>query len=122
MPAVTPSELARLRRDFSRDWFVDECQIQRAGLADDGAGGKYETWSTVETVHCRRTAPTAGQVLNSLTASRPETRVDWTIALPAETDVRVTDRLLINGGVYEVEIALDRTTEIARYVMAFELA
>lgn len=122
MPAVTPSELARLRADFSRDWFVDECLIQRLAEVDDGAGGKYESWSTVERVMCRRTAPTAGQVLNSLTASRPETRVDWTIALPAGTDVRVTDRLVISGVTYEVEIALDRTTEIARYVMAFELA
>lgn len=122
MPAVSPSELARLRRDFSRDWFVDEADIQRSGPVSDGRGGHTDVWSTVATSVCRRTAPTAGQIQDAVIASRPETRVFWMIAFPAETDVRPTDRLVINDVVYEVEAAVDRTTEIARYVSAFEVA
>lgn len=123
MPAVTGSELARLRADFQDAWFVEDCQITRPTRVDDGRGGYTDTWAVVSDPYlvCRRTGPNISATSEAPTADRMQSQIGWVISLPAETDVRPTDRLVIAGRTYELTAHLDRTTEIARYVVATEI-
>lgn len=120
MPAVNASELERLRTDFTA-WFVEECLINRPALTSDGRGGQTETVSVAENVPCRRTAPNIGPAGEMTVGGGMQSIIQWVISLPAETDVRPNDRLVIGERTYEVNADLDRTTEIARYVLATEV-
>lgn len=122
MPAVTASELTRLRTDFSANWFVESCAISRPTSASDGRGGHTDTYTTVATVMCRRTGPNISAANEAPAADRMQSSIEWVVSLPAGTSVQPKDRLVISGRTYEVNADLDRTTEIARYVVATEIA
>lgn len=97
--------------------------IQRPTFTADSSGRQIPSFAAVGTVVCRL-APQGMQPWEK------EDRVQgkvlatnvFTVAVPAGTDVRSTDRLSIAGTTYEVIAAKTRTLELERMVQCVVLA
>jgi hypothetical protein len=105
---VNVSNVASSRRAWARglaaQFMTDTAAILRRTSAPNLEGGQTETEATVATVICRLQAQSATSTIGQ---ERPEGgRVVavtlWRALLPAGTDVRPADVLLINGTRYEV--------------------
>jgi hypothetical protein len=103
--------------------------IQRTAVAPDGMGGKVETWNAVGATSCRISpgvnAPWrtmgANAVLQEIQGGLDQ-RQGILITVPAGTDIRPYDRLVVGPHTYSiVSVWPDRTYEIAMRVMAFEV-
>lgn len=116
---LTSGELARARAD-TEALLPDTCEISRVTLEPDGAGGQTETWETIATVACR-VAPSGQSPQERAVAERVASVSTWTITLPAETDVKVGDRLTIGARTFAVAGVLARSNEIARRVVCSEV-
>jgi len=107
----------------------DSAAISRSVLSDDGAGGRLTTWSAVATgVDCRLTKVSLRDIqrLAGSQAFGDQTeRVDVSktirIVFPAETDVRVDDRIVVNGQTYQVlDVNAGMSYEVHREVLAVQ--
>lgn len=117
---ISDSELEAMRATLDGS-LPDSCQVRRATLASDGAGNLVPTWATVATVACRK-SPTGNTPTERAVADRMGSQVLWTVTLPAETDVRPSDRLQIVGGdLLEVVAPLPRSWEICLRVVCIEV-
>ncbi len=116
---LSAEELAVIRGDVL-ELQPDTAQIQRRTLTPDGAGGHAESWNTVATVACR-IAPSGLSPQEQVIAERLTATSIWTITLPALTDVRPADRLLVGARTFEVVGVLARSEEIARRVVCVEV-
>lgn len=92
----------------------DSCDVQRRTVTSDGAGGQTETWTTVATVPCR-VAPSGG-ASEGIVANESAGRAGFVVTVPSDTDVRGTDRLVIDDRQLEVVAVLTRSWEVARRV------
>ncbi len=93
--------------------------IQRPTHASDGMGGTRTTWATVGTTACRTTA--AGAQDSQLVAGQLRERASWRVTAPALTDIRTTDRLVIDGRTLEVVgVSAPATYETARVCICAE--
>lgn len=79
----------------------DSCSIERETLVPDGTGGTTATTTILGPFACRLTEDTAAP-MERQEGGRIVAAMLWTAYLPAGTDVRPTDVLLIKGGRYEV--------------------
>jgi len=77
------------------------CSIQRASLTPDGAGGWTAAWATLASgVACRLSA--VSTPTERVVAQKYEGRTLWQLTLPASTDIRHEDRVIIGSASYEV--------------------
>lgn len=112
---LSSARLGRMREVAERT-MVDSCAIRRQVEASDGQGGTTATWSTVATVACR-VAPVGRTPAERTVAEQVQADTLWTVTLPAETDVRPSDRIVSDERTYHVVKALHRTYEIERRVI-----
>ncbi len=76
--------------------------ISRLTRTTTALGGSSEAWATVATVACR-VSPLALFSAAERETSNVEMAVSpWLITLPANTDVRITDRVVSGGRTFEV--------------------
>ncbi len=98
----------------------DTATVQRKTLTSDGAGGYTESWGTVATVACR--VSPGGQLTQErvIAESLAATSI-WTLTLPALTDVRPLDRILVGSRTFEVAGVGARSDEVSRRVVCTEV-
>lgn len=116
---LTAAELTAMRATLNAS-LPDTCEISRVTLEPDGAGGQIETWETIATVACR-VAPSGQSPQERAVAERVASVSTWTLTLPAETDVRASDRLIAGVRRFEVVGVLAHSVEIARRVVCVEV-
>lgn len=117
---ITPGELALLRSDFAQ-WMTDEASLTREVTVNTG-GRPTHTTATVWTGGVRRrpASESRGAISETPVGDRAGVTSYWLFTFPAGVDVHGSDRIVCAGRTYEVETDLDKTTEVARYVMAKE--
>lgn len=88
-------------RGLNESMMPDSAAIQR--LTETASGdGTSESWATVATVACRL-SPNGSAATEALGAGLSvRSAANWRVALPAGTDVRSSDRLVINARTFEV--------------------
>lgn len=104
--------------------------ISRPALSDDGAGGRVETFTQIDTaVPCRIESVNLRDVQNlasmvqtgSETLRISETKT-WTLCFPIGTDVLRKDTVVISGVTYRIMDIQDRLTNEAHLTtLALEL-
>jgi len=115
---LSATELAAMRSTLN-DSLPDTAQVRRKSLTSDGAGGYTESWSTVAAVACR-VAPSGQSPQERVIAERLTATAIWTVTLPAGTDVRPADRIVVGSRAFEVVGVLARSYELARRVVCTE--
>jgi hypothetical protein len=121
---LSAAELADLRT-VAASTMTDTCQVLRpASGGSDGAGGELEpTWTPVATVPCAVAPHDVQASEGAVGAAALVGSADWRVTLPADTDVRLTDRLAQTapaGAARTFEIQAvrgPRTREIQRVVL-----
>lgn len=113
---VTDVELAGMRATLNAS-LPDTVQVSRATRTPDGGGGQSQVWATIATVPCRLTDQSPAPPQEIDIGARPGSIIRWTITMPAETDVLVTDRLLVGSRTFEVR-GVDRARTWAIAVIA----
>ena len=103
----------------------DTCIIERRALVADSIGGRTESWAAAGTVACRLSpsgGPSATGGSEQERAGQIAAIADWTVTLPAGTDVTEVDRLSIGSVTYEVSaIRSTRSDEISTRVEAVKI-
>jgi head-tail adaptor len=116
---LSPADLASMRATLLAS-LPDTAQVRRATRVSDGMGGTIDTWTTIATVACRvspsNTTPTEPAIANQV-----QDRVLWTLTLPAGTNVRADDRVVVGSRTFEVlGVLAPRSYELATRVVAVE--
>lgn len=94
MTLFSASEIADLR-GVANSAHPTKGSIQRQAQVSDGQGGWITTWATIATdVACRR-KPAEGQVLERVVGDKLTPLRQFVITMPAGTDVRHGDRILL---------------------------
>lgn len=96
--------------------------IYRRTVTQDAAGRVTPTYpnTATYTVAGNLAQPTAGQLANY--GYRVGSLAAWQVRMPIGTDVRATDRLLVNGQVLEVQVVLaPQTYETSLLLIASEV-
>jgi head-tail adaptor len=116
---LSPAELASMRATLLAS-LPDTAQVQRTTRTSDGMGGTIDTWTTVATVACR-VSPSNTTPTEQVVAARVHDRVLWTLTLPAGTNVRSDDRVLVGSRTFEVlGVLAPRSYALATRVVAVE--
>jgi head-tail adaptor len=113
------ASLARCRTVFAKS-LAEACTISRNTRVSDGAGGWKDGWATVETTTCN-VAPTGNQPQERAIADRLGSVVSYTIALPAETAISASDRVVVGSRTFEVVGVIARTNELTRRCVCREV-
>lgn len=93
------------------------CMIQRKTRVSDGAGGQIETYvDHLTEVKCRR-RPAGGSSTDQQTADRLGIKAAHVVYLLTGTDVKLHDRVLVDG--YVLDVGLVETPSIPVYLKAF---
>ena len=116
---LSATEIDAMRSTLD-DSLPDTAQVQRRTLTSDGAGGFTESWSTVATVACR-VASSGQSPQERVIAERLATASVRTVTLPALTDVRPTDRVVVGGRTFEVVDTPAPSYELARRVICTDV-
>lgn len=95
---LTTDELTRMR-DTAAAALPGTAYVLRGASADDGIGGRTDTWGTAGTVAVRL-APRGGSEASRGGATLSE--ADSVASLPYGVDLKARDRLSIDGLSYEV--------------------
>lgn len=125
MSSLTSEELGLLRQE-SQIWYPDLCDIYRLTPVDDDYGGSQDLQEDLyaTNVKCMVEAGSAHEQIIALIGALA-IRGEFVITLPAETDVVVTDHLVITtkGNLHlRVQALLSpESFEIDRYVVANRL-
>lgn len=97
---LSTPEIAALRAQQTLA-MPDTVTIQRPTRVEDGAGGVTDTWATVATVKGRLSVDMR-QGREGQAGGRQTALAYYRVTLPAGTDVRVKDRLLVASRTFEV--------------------
>lgn len=111
----------------------DLCNIERLSLESDGMGGFEETWSVSGSAVACRIGPTGRLPEERELAGRLGDVMPLTLTLPAATDVKADDRIVVPsplaplpGGEgerrFEVAGVVKRSYETARRVVCVEIS
>lgn len=115
---ISAADLASMRSAMDQS-LPDSCDVVRATIASDGAGGETTGWASVATVACR-VSPATGR--EGLIAAALASVGPWIVTVPAETDAGVTDRIAWRGRTFEISSVLAPSTwEIARRLNCTEV-
>lgn len=114
---LTTAELTAMQTTQTQT-LVDACTISRRTMASDSAGGQTATYATAATTVCR-VAPLNGR--EAVLAGQQRIVATWKVTLPASTDVRDADRIVVGSRSFEV-IAIQgaETRETARVCLCQE--
>lgn len=103
----------------------DSAEVRRASATSDGLGGQDIAWTTIATLSCRLSLPTAGvpgmSMLGQMLGERIANRVIFVASFPANSDVRDGDRIIVDGRTYEVLSVINGSWEIARRAIVVEV-
>lgn len=118
---VTAAELGRLRTDSSR-WFTEDAVLVRIVPSEDGKGGFINTRPAIWSGKVQRKPvyETGRGVQEQDTGDIATERSHWMFSFPAEVDVKPQDEITASGRVYQVVGGMDKSIEIAHYVIAIE--
>lgn len=120
MGMLDPRQLDALQARVNAALDVSGCVIQRRAPASTGLGGRTDGWTTVATVNCNLAHPSA-QLMQQY-AERIGAQQAWLVRLPATTDVRVNDQLLVSGLKLHVEASLNPASyAVSQRVLASEV-
>lgn len=109
-----------MRADYEAT-FDDTAVIYRTTYVSDGQGGGTAAPSAVGTVACRVSPATQGQ--EAVSGERLTALADVYISVPALTDVRETDSVVVSSVTYQVtSVRAPRTNEIVRKFEATEVS
>jgi head-tail adaptor len=107
-------------RALSDQYLPDTCTIQRATETSTGDGTSV-VWADVATVACR-VSPLASGATEALGADQSMQAVSqWTVWLPAGTDVTVKDRLVVGSRTFEISRVGERSYEVSRECICREI-
>lgn len=98
---LTAGELAAMQVTQNQT-LVEDCSIMRSTLASDGAGGQTSSTTLTPSV-CRMALSTTHLPSDQLIAGSPQGQVLWRITLPADADVRASDRINVGTRWFEVK-------------------
>jgi|ERR1035437_1394745 hypothetical protein len=120
MPTALPAyDAARLASDLL-DLLPQTATILRATYAPDGFGGRTPTWSAVATVPCRLGAA-AFRESDKDVDERFRNMQLFRVSFVVGTDVRITDRIEVDGLLLSVEgVHFPKSIEIERIVICVE--
>lgn len=117
---LSTSDLTAMRATLAGS-MPDSVAISRVTSVSDGYGGGTETWATAATV-AGRVSPSGYAPDERAVAQRLGNVSSWVITLPALTDVRVTDRLVVGARSFEVKAVLGaRSYEVSRRAVCIEV-
>lgn len=116
------AEMAGMRAD-ARAALPDTGVVWRPTPASDGRGGTALTWAAVASVVPCRLAPGIGQASGEgLTASKLGADANWVVTMPYDTDVRLTDRIVIGTRTVEVTfITAERSEHVSLRISCREI-
>jgi len=105
MSALSPDEIAQARADLATT-LPDSCTISRKTRVPDGGGGSVERWTPVATgVPCRlhpASAAAGGGAGMDVGGGRLNDETTHIVTLNPKTDVRLEDRIDVDGALFEV--------------------
>ena len=108
-------------RSIQNAYLPDSCVIQRGTETSTGDGTSV-VWADLATVACR-VSPLASGANEMLAGGAAIAAVNqWTIWLPALTDVTVKDRIVYSGRTFELSRVGARSYETVREVIAREIS
>lgn len=108
-------------RSLSNQYLPDLCSIQRVTETSTG-DGTTSSWSTVASGIACRVSPLASGANEAIGADQSMTAVSqWTVWLPAGTDVTVKDRIVVSGRTFEVARVGERSYEVIRECLCREI-
>lgn len=110
-------------RDLQAQFLPDSCSILRGTETSTGDGSSMD-WNTpgvIATVACR-VSPLAASANESMGAAGGLQAVaQWTVWLPAQTDVTVEDRIVYGARTFEIARVGARSFETARELICREI-
>lgn len=108
-------------RTLQTTYLPDSCVIQRATDGTPTGDGTPATWGDLATVACR-VSPLASGSNEAVGGAQALQAVNqWTIWLPALTDVTVEDRIVYGSRTFEIARVGARSYETVREVIAREV-
>lgn len=108
-------------RSLSDQFLPDTCTIQQ-GTETASGDGTSTSWTTKQADVPCRVSPLASSAIESLGGQGAMTAVaQWTVWLPAGTDVTVRDRIAYQGRTFEVARVGARSFEVSREVLCREV-
>lgn len=107
-------------RGLSNSFLPDSCSILRNTPASSG-DGPTDSWSTVATVACRLSPLASGTNTSVGGTGGIDEIAQWTVWLPAGTDVTVQDRLSIGSRTFEISRVGARSYEVTRECLCHEV-
>lgn len=106
---LSAAELASMRATLNRT-LPDTATIQRNTLQSDGSGGtEVASTATTGPFACRVAIPAVTGTRSGreeVIAGRLDAVGIWTITLPAGTDVKAQDRIIVGSRTFEVTVPL----------------
>lgn len=115
---LSADEIAGMRATLVAS-LPEVASIERPTRVPDGAGGETLTYGNVAT--CPARVSPAGAEEEREFAGRLAGRSLWRLTLPAETDVRLADRVAVGGRTFEVLGVRARSFEVCRVCLAVEI-
>lgn len=108
-------------RSLSDQFLPDVCAIRRYVETKTG-DGTVQAWSDVATGVACRVSPLASGANEGLGGDQSMQAVSqWTIWLPAGTDVTVKDRIAVGSRTFEVNRVGERSYEVSRECICREI-
>lgn len=98
---LTTAELASIRA-VQAAALPDRCSILRIGTASDGMGGFTSTWAAVASEVPCRLSSMVQRPSENVAATALQSTVLYMLTLPALTDIRPTDRVIVGATTFEV--------------------
>lgn len=108
---LLPIELNLMRQAVEAS-LVDTVRLYRDTPVDDGSGGFTESWVQVGEEFNGRLQTASKDPFETIEADGAAAVTVWQLTLKYDQDVKVADRLQINGNFYEITGVLDGQTEI----------
>ena len=107
--AIRPNPILSLGSQATIDRLLagqmaDVCTVQRQATQRGVSGAQVTAWGTTAVVPCKVATPGRAPVEN-VAGARYGPQADYEITVPRDTDIRSTDRILVNGRALDVIFA-----------------
>lgn len=108
-------------RDLQAQFLPDSCSILRVTETSTG-DGVSSSWATLASGVACRVSPLAASASEAMGADASLQAVaQWTVWLPAQTDVTVKDRIVYGARTFEIARVGERSFETARELICREI-
>ncbi len=109
-PFFSPSTVTQMQK-LQESSFVQSARLKRVSFTSDGAGGSTVVASFLGPYPCR-VGVSKLQRGETLVAGQLQGNLPWLITLPVSTDVRLSDRINVDGALVDVDFVGGRDFEI----------